>query len=55
LHKASAIAVVLIEVGVVAAEHGAVHAASAGRCKKARILGKALRGIACTICTTYTA
>jgi L-aminopeptidase/D-esterase-like protein len=30
LHKASAVAVVLIEVGVVAAGHGAVHAASAG-------------------------
>jgi hypothetical protein len=48
LHKASAVAVVLIEVGVVAAGHDALHAASAGRCKEARTLGKALCGIACT-------
>ena len=31
LHEALAVVVVLIEVGVVAAGHGAVHAASAGR------------------------
>jgi hypothetical protein len=51
LHKASAVVVVLVEVGVVTAGHGAVHAAPAGRCNEARTLGKALCGIACTICT----